>query len=72
SNINALKDSVHGFFPGTVFRMVKQIKLQVPQHHRATLGNTTFILTTQLPALRHNRIETGFDWELFGRQIAQQ
>ena len=69
SNINALKHSIQQFFPGAKFKMVKGVKLQFPQHHRAQLGPTTMIITTQIPALRHNRIETGFDWEAFGRMI---
>lgn len=68
-NINTLKKSVQDFFPNANFKMVKTIKRQIPQHHLAHLNGTTLIITTQIPALRHNRIETGFDWEAFGRSI---
>ena len=71
-NINMLKESVLGFFPGAKFKMVKAIKLQMPQYHHATLHETKLLITTQLPALRHNRIETGFDWEAFGRTLAKE
>jgi hypothetical protein len=27
------------------------------------------LITSQIPALRHNRIETGFDWEEFGKSV---
>lgn len=71
NNINTLKQSVTDFFPGTKFQMVKQVKLQIPQHHRAEVNGTKLLITTQLPALRHNRIETGFDWEQFGKVLAK-
>lgn len=70
NNINALKESVQNFFPGATFKMIKGTKRQLPQHHRAEIKGTTLILTTQIPALRHNRIETGFDWALLGKNIA--
>ena len=70
-NINMLKASVHEFFPDAKFKMVKAIKQQVPQHHRTDLNGTTLILTTQIPALRHNRVETGFDWYTFGKISCQ-
>jgi hypothetical protein len=63
SNINAIKAS----FPSVSFKMVKAEKLKTPQHHRAQLGATTLIITTQIPALRHGRTETGFDWMEFGK-----
>lgn len=66
-NINGLKNSVQEFFEGTKFKMVKAIKQQIPQHHRADFNGTTLLITTQIPTLRHNRIETGFDWEGFGK-----
>ena len=70
SNINALKRSIQTFFDGGVeFKMIKGIKLQTPQYHRADIDGTTFIITTQMPALKHNRIETGFDWERLGREV---
>jgi hypothetical protein len=69
NNINLLKESVNGFFPGTKFKMIKAVKHQIPQHHRADFEGTTLLITTQIPALRHNRIETGFDWYEFGKQV---
>jgi hypothetical protein len=68
NNINALKDSFQKISDGLKFKLVKAIKQQIPQHHRATVGSTTILITTQIPALRHGRIETGFDWEQFGKQ----
>jgi hypothetical protein len=68
-NINTLKKSIQAFFPDAKFKMVKGIKLQIPQHHRADFNGTTMLITTQIPALRHNRIETGFDWEEFGKTL---
>jgi hypothetical protein len=70
-NINLLKKSVHDFFPGVKFKMVKGIKHQIPQHHRADFDGITLLLTTQIPALRHNRIETGFDWYAFGKLLSE-
>jgi len=69
ANINALKKSVQAFFPGARFNMVKGSKLHIPQHHRADFNGTTLLITTQIPALRHNRVETGFDWQEFGRKV---
>lgn len=69
NNINALKRSLQNYFDRVEFRMVKGIKLQTPQYHRADISQTTFIITTQTPALKHNRIETGFDWERLGREV---
>jgi len=68
-NINTLKKSVQEFFHGVKFKMVKAIKLQIPQHHRADLNGTKLLITTQIPALRHNRIETGFDWQEYGKMV---
>jgi hypothetical protein len=68
-NINALKQSVQEIFPTTKFSMVKGIKLVIPQHHITDLGETTLVITTQLPSLRHQRVETGFDWEEFGKLV---
>lgn len=68
NNINRLKETVLTVNPQAKFRMVKAEKLKIPQHHRAEIGETTLIITTQIPALRHNRAETGFDWEAFGGQ----
>ncbi|WP_133259660.1 hypothetical protein [Pseudochryseolinea flava] len=70
NNINALKSAIQEKFSDVKFKMVKGIKLQVPQHHIADINGTTkLILTTQIPALRHNRKETGFDWEALGRSL---
>jgi hypothetical protein len=69
-NINTLKESVCAFFPGTKFTLVKAIKQQIPQHHLANVNDTILIITTQIPALRHNRIETGFDWAEFGKLVS--
>ena len=71
-NINTLKKSVEEFFHGAKFKMIKATKQQVPQHHRADFNGTTMLITTQIPALRHNRIETGFDWEEFGRRVKSE
>jgi hypothetical protein len=68
-NINLLKKSILEFFPNSKFTMVKGIKQQIPQHHRANFIGTTLLITTQIPALRHNRIETGFDWFTFGQSV---
>lgn len=70
NNINDLKQSVLEFFPDTKFKLVKAVKQQIPQHHRAELPGTTLLITTQIPALRHNRVETGFDWLEFGKIVA--
>jgi hypothetical protein len=69
NNINKLKQSVQEFFPGTKFRMVKGIKQVIPQHHRADLNGTILLITSQTPALKHNRVETGYDWEEMGKRI---
>ena len=71
-NINSLKKSVQEFFHSAKFKMVKATKRQIPQHHRADLDETTLLITTQIPALRHNRIETGFDWEEFGKSVKSE
>ncbi len=72
NNINALKKSVIEFFPGAKFKMIKATKQQIPQHHRAQVDGTTLLITTQIPALRHNRIETGFDWVEFGSKVKSE
>jgi hypothetical protein len=69
NNINALKQSVLEFFDGAKFQMIKAVKLHTPQCHRADINGTTLLITTQIPALRHNRIETGFDWQEFGKTV---
>jgi hypothetical protein len=71
NNINSLKQSIQEFFPDVSFKSVKATKLEIPQHHRANIGNTKLIVTTQIPALRHNRVETGFDWDIFGKMIRE-
>jgi len=68
-NINRLKKSVQEYFHDPKFKMIKVAKQQIPQYHRADLNGTTMLVTTQLPALKHKRIETGFDWEEFGRRV---
>ncbi|MEX1241697.1 MAG: hypothetical protein WEB30_18380 [Cyclobacteriaceae bacterium] len=68
-NINTLKKSIMEFFHGAKFKMITATKRLIPQHHRADLDGTTMLITTQIPALRHNRIETGFDWEEFGKRV---
>ena len=67
-NINTLKRSVQESFHGAKFKMIAATKRLIPQHHRADLDGTTLLITTQIPALRHNRIETGFDWAEFGKR----
>jgi hypothetical protein len=69
-NIIQLKNSVKAIFPDVNFKMVSAVKRQIPQHHRTQVGNTKLIITTQIPTLRHHRVETGFDWEEFGRTVA--
>ena len=69
-NINKLKASVQEFVPEVKFKMIKAVKQQIPQHHRADFDGTTLLITTQIPALRHNRIETGFDWQQFGKIVS--
>ncbi|HKZ36888.1 MAG TPA: hypothetical protein VJ184_04495 [Chryseolinea sp.] len=68
-NINRLKKSIQELFPEAKFKMIKATKRQIPQHHRVDFNGTTMLITTQIPALRHNRIETGFDWEEFGKRV---
>jgi hypothetical protein len=70
-NINTLKASVQEFFPTVKFKTVKAIKHVVPQYHRADFNGTALLITTQIPGLRHRRIETGFDWYEFGKMIGQ-
>ena len=69
NNINTLKDSIQQFHGSVKFKMIKSIKQQIPQHHRADIGSTTLLITTQIPALRHGRVESGFDWEEFGQAV---
>ena len=69
NNINQLKGSVQDFFSHAKFTMVKGIKHEIPQHHRTEIGGTTLIITTQIPALKHNRADSGFDWAGLGRGL---
>jgi hypothetical protein len=69
SNINVLKASVLEIFPEAKFTMVKGIPRVTPQHHYTRIGNTRLLITTQTPALKHNRIETGFDWYELGKKL---
>lgn len=66
SNINKLKSSVTSYYPAADFKMIKAIRQVIPQHHRVQLGRTTLLITTQVPALKHNRKDTGFDWKALG------
>lgn len=70
NNINLLKKSIGDFFPSVKFKMVKATRRLIPQHHLTDLKGTKLLITTQIPALRHQRIETGFDWEEFGRVVS--
>jgi hypothetical protein len=69
NNINMLKASVQQYFPDAKFKMVKATKREIPQHHRANINGTKLLITTQIPALRHNRVETGFDWLELGKMV---
>jgi hypothetical protein len=69
NDINSLKDSVRKFFPAAKFKMVKATPRVIPQHHVTSVDGTAIVITTQIPALRHNRIETGFDWEKLGQSL---
>ena len=68
-NINLLKKSVEEFFHTAHFKMGRAVKRQIPQHHRIDLDGTILLITTQVPALKHNRAETGFDWYEFGKLV---
>jgi hypothetical protein len=73
-NINLLKKSVEEFFQKANFKMVKaiipkEIGSKIPQHHWTKFDGTTLLITTQIPALKHNRVETGFDWYAFGKLV---
>jgi uncharacterized protein with HEPN domain len=67
--IDKIKKSVQEYFPGITFKMIKAVERVIPQYHHTVLGTTTMIITTQVPGLKHNRIETGFDWEAFGESL---
>jgi hypothetical protein len=68
-NINTLKKSIQDYFDNVKFKTVKATRQQIPQHHRADINGTRLVITTQIPALRHNRVETGFDWYEFGASL---
>jgi len=68
-NINLLKKSVQNFFHAANFKIGRAVKQQIPQHHRTELNGTILLITTQVPALKHNRVETGFDWYEFGKLV---
>ena len=68
-NINSLKKSVEKFFHVPSFKMVRGRKRQTPQYHRIVINETLLLITTQIPALKHRRIETGFDWCEFGKLV---
>lgn len=68
--IISLKKKVLEFFPNASFKTFKGVKLYTPQFHLADLGKTKLIITTQVPTLRHNRIETGYDWHAFGKLVS--
>ncbi len=69
NNVQAIKDAFVREFPSAKFKMIKAIKLQLPQHHTADIEGTRLVITTQVPTLRHNRVETGFDWYYLGSQV---
>ena len=68
-NINLLKKSAEEFFHVADFKMVRGIKRQTPQYHWMEFNGTLLLITTQIPALKHKRIETGFDWYKFGKLV---
>lgn len=68
-NINAIKKSIQESFHSVKFQMIKATKQKIPQYHHADINGTKILVTTQVPTLRHNRVETGFDWEELGRRI---
>jgi len=68
-DILTLKGAFQQHVDGLTFQSTKAIKQVIPQHHRAEINGTKLILTTQIPTLRHNRAETGFDWEAFGKAV---
>lgn len=69
NNVQKIKESFEQEFAGLKFKMVKAVKMQVPQHHATCFDGTQIVITTQVPTLRHNRVETGFDWQYFGNLI---
>lgn len=72
NQVNSLKKSIQDFFPDVTFAMCKAEPRKIPAHHLAHLDGTVLIITSQIPALRHGRIETGFDWEEFGRRLRKK
>jgi hypothetical protein len=68
-NINNLKTTIGNFFQGCKFKLVQASSNKIPQHHITSLGGTTMLITTQIPALRHNRQSSAFDWWAFGDSI---
>lgn len=70
NTINLLKKTIQDYFPEATFKTEKAVKQYLPNYHRADIKATTFLLTTQVPTLRHNRAETGFDWYGFGKSIS--
>ncbi len=70
NKIERLKKVVRHFYPQSSFSMVKAVKNITPQYHIARLNKSMMVITTQIPALRHNRIETGFDWHTLGKSLA--
>lgn len=68
--IAEIKKWVLDFFPDASFKTAKAVKLVTPQYHWADLNGTRLVITTQVPTLRHNRVETGFDWFAFGKEVA--
>ncbi len=71
TGINTLKGTIQGHFPGVKFTSMNAIPRKIPQHHIAKLPeiDTTIVITTQDTGLRHNRPETGFDWQAFGKEL---
>lgn len=70
TNILELKKSVQQVFDEAVFKTVKAVNLHTPQYHITEVNGTKLIITTQVPTLRHNRIETGYDWYAFGKEVS--
>lgn len=70
NNINQLKRSIQEVSERAEFTMVKGVKQEIPQHHRTDIAGTAVIITTQIPALKHNRADSGFDWAELGRSLA--
>ena len=68
-NINLLKEAIVGRFTNATFRLVKAQPRVVPQHHITSINNCSLVITSQVPALKHGRIETGFDWNFFGEKM---